>query len=64
MYLVMVDDESKVIHMVTTTSLATIDELYKLLSSYGIVMQTVSDNGPQFSSRSLTYFVRRLELNI
>ena len=59
--MVVVDAHSKwpeVIEMKTTTASATIQELRKLFSSYGLPEQLVSDNGPQFVSGELMFLKR------
>ena len=53
MFLLIVDSLSKwleVILMSSTTSAATIGVLRSLFSRFGLPIQLVSDNGPQFSS--------------
>jgi len=53
MFLLVVDSHSKwpeVIEMKSTTTAATITELHRLFSCYGLPEQLVSDNGPQFAS--------------
>ena len=61
MYLIVVDAHSKwieVITMASTTSESTINALRYLFSSYGIVEEIVSDNGPQFVSSEFQNFVK------
>ncbi|XP_041453560.1 uncharacterized protein K02A2.6-like [Lytechinus variegatus] len=61
-YLVVTDAYSKwpeVIMMSSTTSAATISALRDLFSKYGIPLQLVSDNGPQFVSEEFEDFLRR-----
>ena len=60
-FLVVIDAHSKwpeVIPMQTTTSTATIHELRRLFSSYGLPEQLVSDNGPQFVSDEFKVFLK------
>ena len=62
MYLIVMDAHSKwmeVITMASTTSESTINALRYLFSSYGIVEEIVSDNGPQFVSNEFQNFVKR-----
>ena len=52
-YLVLVDAHSKwpeVIDIPSTTAARTIEALRSIFASYGLPLQLVSDNGPQFSS--------------
>ena len=61
MYLIVVDSHSKwleVITMGSTTSESTINALRYLFSSYGLVEEIVSDNGPQFVSVEFLTFVK------
>ncbi|XP_045188111.1 uncharacterized protein K02A2.6-like [Mercenaria mercenaria] len=61
MYLIVVDAHSKwleVITMASTTSESTINALRYLFSSYGLVEEIVSDNGPQFVSAEFQNFVK------
>ena len=54
MFLIVVDSHSKwpeVVPMSKTTADATITELHRLFSSYGLPDQLVSDNGLQFCVR-------------
>ena len=63
-FLVVVDSYSKwpeIIQMKTTTTTATIIQLCKLFSAYGLPEQLVSDNGPQFSSSEFAEFYGRME---
>ena len=60
-FLIIVDAHSKwpeIIQMQTTTSSATIHELRRLFSSYGLPEQLVSDNGPQFVSDEFQVFLK------
>ncbi len=60
-FLILVDAHSKwpeVIEMKSTTSSATILELRRLYSSYGLPEQLVSDNGPQFTSMEFEKFLK------
>ena len=60
-FLIVVGAHSKwpeVIEMKTTTSSATILELRRLFSSYGLPEQLVSDNGPQFTSTEFEKFLK------
>ena len=53
MFLIVVDSHSKwpeVVAIKKTTAEATISELHRLFSCYGLLEQVVSDNGPQFVS--------------
>jgi len=62
MYLVVVDAYSKwpeVIPVKSTTSEATIEVLRVLFGRYGLPLQLVSDNGPQFVSAEFTSFLER-----
>ena len=59
MFLILVDSHSKwpeVVPMKKTTADATITELRRLFSSYGLPEQVVSDNGPQFCVRRVQIF--------
>ena len=61
-FLVIVDTYSKwpeVFHMTSTTTSATISVLRKLFSQFGLPVQLVSDNGPQFTSTQFEEFLRR-----
>ena len=44
--------------MKSTTSVATIQELRQLFSSYGLLEMLISDNGPQFTSDEFQQFLR------
>jgi len=60
-FLIVVDAHSKwpeVIPMISTTSSATIHELRRLFSSFGLPKQLVSDNGPQFTSDEFKEFLK------
>ena len=60
-YLILVDAHSKwpeVIHMTSTTSSATIRELRKIFTTFGLPEQLVSDNGPQFVSAEFSQFLK------
>ena len=46
----------EVIHMSSTTSSATIQELGKIFTTFGLPEQLVSDNGPQFVSAEFSQF--------
>ena len=62
MFLIVVDSHSKwpeVVPMKKTTADATISELRRLFSCYGLPEQLVSDNGPQFVSEELRSFLKR-----
>ena len=61
MFLMVVDSHSKwpeVVPMSKTTTDATIIELRRLFSSYGLLDQVVSDNGPQFVSEEFKIFLK------
>ncbi len=58
-FLIVVDAHSKwpeVIEMSSTTAAKTIQVMRHLFSQYGLPLQLVSDNGPQFISKNLDYF--------
>ena len=42
-----------------TTAVGTIQELRRLFAAYGLPLQLVSDNGPQFTSSEFTSFLKR-----
>ena len=46
-------------HMNSTTSIATIEVLGHLFSSYGIPEEQVSDSGPQFVSEEFVSFLKK-----
>ena len=57
-FLIMVDAHSKwpeVIPMTVTTAERTVIEMQKIFAVYGLPCQTVSDNGPQFTSYLYIY---------
>ena len=59
MFLIAVDSHSKwpeVVAIKKTTAEATISELRRLFSCYGLPEKVVSDNGPHFVSRILSIF--------
>ena len=59
--LIVVDAHSKwpeVVQMKTTTAAASIQELCKLFSTFGLPEQLVSDNGPQFVSSKFAQFLK------
>ena len=59
-YLLVTDAHSKwpeIIEMNSTTTQKTITELRKLFSAYGLPLQLVSDNGPQFISEDFAQFM-------
>ncbi|XP_062588413.1 uncharacterized protein K02A2.6-like [Saccostrea cucullata] len=61
MFLIIVDAYSKwmdVVMMNSTTSESTINALRYLFSSYGLPIEIVSDNGPQFVSEEFETFLR------
>ena len=61
-FLVVVDSYSKwpeIIQMKSTTTAATVLQLRKLFSAYGLPEQLVSDNGPQFSSTEFSEFLSK-----
>ena len=60
-YLLVTDAHSKwpeIIEMNSTTTQKTITELRKLFSAYGLPLQLVSDNGPQFISEDFAQFMK------
>ena len=60
-FLILVNAHSKwadAIEMNSTTSAATIRKLRNLFASYGLPVQLVSDNGPQFSSDEFASFLK------
>ena len=60
MFFIVVDAHSKwpeVYDMPSTTSQSTIDVLRHLFAAYGLPLQLVSDNGPQFISTEFTRFL-------
>ena len=60
-YLIVVDSHSKwleVLPMTVITSTATITVLRNLFAAYGLPMELVSDNGPQFVSEEFEVFLR------
>ena len=60
-YLLVTDAHSKwpeIIEMNSTTTQRTITELRKLFSAYGLPLQLVSDNGPQFISEDFAQFMK------
>ena len=62
MILIIVDSYSKwpeVVPMKKATADATISELHRLFSCYGLPEQLVSDNGPQFVSEEFRSFLKR-----
>ena len=61
MFFVIVDAHSKwaeVIEMKSTTAAATITELRRLFTTYGLPEQVVTDNGPQFSASEFSSFLK------
>ena len=61
MFFILVDAHSKwpeVIEMTSTTSQSTISVLRNLFASYGLPLQIVSDNGPQFTSAEFAKFLK------
>ena len=61
MFLLIVDAHSKwpeVYEMPSTTSSATVRVLRHLFAAYGLPLQLVSDNGPQFTSEEFTAFIK------
>ena len=61
-FLVVVDSYSKwpeIFQMKSTTTAATVLQLRKLFSAYGLPEQLVSNNGPQFSSAKFTEFLTK-----
>ena len=62
MFFVLVDAHSKwpeVIPMSSTSATKTIEVMRNLFSSYGLPMQVVSDNGPQFVSQEFADFLKQ-----
>lgn len=62
MYLIVVDSHSKwpeIIYMKHTTSLATITALRSLIARYGMPVQLVADNEPQFTSEEFKTFTKK-----
>ena len=62
MFLVVVDSHSKWLEveiMPSVTSESTIEKLRNMFARYGVPMQLVSDNGPQFTSREFENFVKQ-----
>ena len=60
-YLILVDAHSKwpeVIGMKSTTAGATIKVLRRIFATHGLPNQLVSDNGPQFCSAEVAYFLK------
>ena len=49
--------------MKSTTTAATVLQLHKLFSAYGLPEQLVSDNGPQFSSTEFSEFLSKNGVN-
>ena len=61
MFLIVVDSHSKWLEievMSSVTSEATIEKLREMFARFGIPMQLVSDNGPQFTSREFAEFTK------
>ena len=61
MFLIVVDSHSKWLEveiMSSVTSEATIEKLQEMFARFGIPMQLVSDNGPQFTSREFAEFTK------
>ena len=61
-YLIAVDAHLKwpeVMEMGSTTTVATITELRKIIASYGLQEQLVSGNGPQFIANEFAMFLRK-----
>ena len=62
MFLVVVDSHSKWLEveiMPSVTSESTIEKLRNMSARYGVPMQLVSDNGPQFTSREFADFMKQ-----
>ena len=60
-FLLVIDAHSKwpeIVEMNSTTTQRTITELRKLFSAYGLPLQLVSDNGPQFISEDFAQFMK------
>ena len=60
-FLIVVDSHSKWLEvevMSSVTSEATIEKLREMFARFGIPMQLVSDNGPQFTSREFAEFTK------
>ena len=49
--------------MKSATSIATIQELRRLFAAYGLPVQLVSDNGPQFTLSEFMTFLKGNEWN-
>ena len=61
-FLLVVDSHSKWLEsfpMSSTTSTATINALRSLFARFGLPVQVVSDNGPQFTSEEFTSFLKK-----
>lgn len=62
-FLLLIDAKTKwpeVFRMKTTTAQKTIEAFRKVFSQFGLPLQVVSDNGPQYTSNVFTGFLRRL----
>ena len=62
MFLVVVDSHSKWLEveiMPSVTSESTIEKLRNMFARYGVPMQLVSDNSPQFTSREFADFMKQ-----
>ena len=62
MFLVIIDAHSKwpeVVEIKSTTAHKTITELRKLFSCYGLPLQVVTDNGPQFIAHKFDTFMKQ-----
>lgn len=62
MFLVVIDAHSKwpeVVEMMSTTVHKTITELRKLFTRYGLPLQVVTDNGPQFIAHEFETFMKQ-----
>ena len=61
MFLIVVDAHSKwpeVIEMTTTTAIKTVRVVRQLFAHYGLPLQVVTDNGPQFVSEEFKQFLK------
>ena len=66
-YLLVIDAHSEwpeIIEMPTTTSAKTIEVLRNLFSRYGIPLQIVLDNGPQFTSAEFAKFNKKISCTL
>ena len=62
MFTLVLDVHSKwpeIIEMPSTTASKTVEELRKLFSSYGLLEQVITDNGPQFIAEEFMVFLKQ-----